>query len=898
MRRRNLRFEALERRLLLAGDVNVTFNRGTLNVTGDGGDNHFQVEYIAPDTYRVTGIDTNVRGIDEYSGVLSVNVNMSRGGNNRVEIKGTEESRFVLPGNLTIQGGSGNDVVVVEWARINGQVTINTGMGNDRVLVQELDAPAAPRVGFTINTSHGNNQVAVVDSVIARNINITTGNNNDQVGLVNVKNAATINIRTGHGAKDQIGIAGVEATNILLDGGNAGRGATRGTAEIGVTGTTLNGNLTIQTGIGDDQVGVGNNAWLIDQIEGLVAEVLGEEEFDLGSAADTVRVTGNVSITTNTGSDTVLIEDLIAAPTPRAGFTINTSHGNNQIVVLESNIARNINITTGNNNDQVGLVNVKNAANIAIRTGHGAKDQIGIAGVEAASILLDGGNFGRGATPGTAEIGVTGTTLTGNLTIQTGNGSDRVGVGNNAQLIAEVQGILDAALPDGAAFSLEDAAGPVEVTGNVSISTNFGNDEVLVEDLNAPLNGPARVTINTGNGNNQVGVVNSSIQRPVSVITGMGRDGVWIRELTGTTGLSINTGGGDDEIGIVDTVIPGNIMINTGTSSPGAGDSGDRVGLIRVTAGNMMIVNDSGNAGFGLAEVNAGNVTLDGGNAVNRRGLAFGPSVIGVTNSTLANLTIRQGHPPDGVFIGIEADLEAGFQLVDPASGNAIEYEMGVVNVAGGTININTNVPGRNPGGDVVRLSHLHAQSLIVDTGLGSDWVRIGANVFVTQNLRITTGADDDWLTIEPSPADFWAKITAPRQNVTIDGGLGNDTLHNRNPSALRADAAFSRWTAEDINLPISGYKWHDLNRNGVWDDGEPGLQGWKIQAMQGTNVVAEVETDENGFYSFRLPGEKEYTFQEVLKPGWTQSWPTIGTYTQLLAWGQVYRNYNFGNHT
>jgi hypothetical protein len=63
MQRRSMRFEPLERRLLLAGDVNVTFNRGTLNVTGDGANNQIAIEYVAPNTFRVTGDgDTTVRG--------------------------------------------------------------------------------------------------------------------------------------------------------------------------------------------------------------------------------------------------------------------------------------------------------------------------------------------------------------------------------------------------------------------------------------------------------------------------------------------------------------------------------------------------------------------------------------------------------------------------------------------------------------------------------------------------------------------------------------------------------------------------------------------------------------------------------------------------------------------
>jgi hypothetical protein len=117
MRRRNLRFEPLERRLLLAGDVNVNFSRGTLNVTGDGGDNQIAIEYLGPGSFLITGNGaTTLRGGNDpidVSGVNSIRVNM-REGNNLVEIRGTVEQPLVVARDLRIQSGRGNDAVVVE----------------------------------------------------------------------------------------------------------------------------------------------------------------------------------------------------------------------------------------------------------------------------------------------------------------------------------------------------------------------------------------------------------------------------------------------------------------------------------------------------------------------------------------------------------------------------------------------------------------------------------------------------------------------------------------------------------------------------------------------------------------------------------------------------------------
>ena len=93
-----------------------------------------------------------------------------------------------------------------------------------------------------------------------------------------------------------------------------------------------------------------------------------------------------------------------------------------------------------------------------------------------------------------------------------------------------------------------------------------------------------------------------------------------------------------------------------------------------------------------------------------------------------------------------------------------------------------------------------------------------------------------------------------------------------------------------------SGMKFHDLDADGVKDDGEDGLSGWTIQALQGGVVVATDVTDADGNYSFSLkPGE--YTFQEVLKADWYQSYPADSTYTETLVSGTPSTGNDFGNY-
>ena len=93
-----------------------------------------------------------------------------------------------------------------------------------------------------------------------------------------------------------------------------------------------------------------------------------------------------------------------------------------------------------------------------------------------------------------------------------------------------------------------------------------------------------------------------------------------------------------------------------------------------------------------------------------------------------------------------------------------------------------------------------------------------------------------------------------------------------------------------------TGMKFHDLDADGIKDDNEGGLGGWTIEALQGGVVVDSTTTADDGTYSFSLkPGT--YTFQEVLKDDWYQSYPADSTYTETLVSGIPSPDNDFGNY-
>ncbi|UCE91290.1 MAG: hypothetical protein JSV90_07725 [Methanobacteriota archaeon] len=105
-----------------------------------------------------------------------------------------------------------------------------------------------------------------------------------------------------------------------------------------------------------------------------------------------------------------------------------------------------------------------------------------------------------------------------------------------------------------------------------------------------------------------------------------------------------------------------------------------------------------------------------------------------------------------------------------------------------------------------------------------------------------------------------------------------------------------ARWAVYKYG-EISGFKTADLNLNGGWDEGEPGLMNWVIQ-LTGELVGGGWDnrtmlTDSGGFYEFTGLGAGVYTVSEVMQAGWTAT--TVTSYTVTVGSGTVLSR-SFGN--
>ena len=109
---------------------------------------------------------------------------------------------------------------------------------------------------------------------------------------------------------------------------------------------------------------------------------------------------------------------------------------------------------------------------------------------------------------------------------------------------------------------------------------------------------------------------------------------------------------------------------------------------------------------------------------------------------------------------------------------------------------------------------------------------------------------------------------------------------------------------ADPNGCTISGYKFHDENANGNWDDGEETLSGWEFYIDLNENgqydpAEPNALSDPNGLFEFEgvsAPGT--YTLGEVQRDGWFQTYPGGLTYQIAAEPNNIYAGYHFGNTT
>jgi hypothetical protein len=120
----------------------------------------------------------------------------------------------------------------------------------------------------------------------------------------------------------------------------------------------------------------------------------------------------------------------------------------------------------------------------------------------------------------------------------------------------------------------------------------------------------------------------------------------------------------------------------------------------------------------------------------------------------------------------------------------------------------------------------------------------------------------------------------AVAMGVNLTGSVSGQGIALDKPECCQRDSS------------LSGQKFHDLNGNGIFDPGEPGLAGWTLELSNGDSAV----TDSNGYYYFMNLPPGTYMVNEVMQPGWIQTAPSSGMHTVTLGSAQSISGLDFGN--
>jgi uncharacterized repeat protein (TIGR01451 family) len=99
----------------------------------------------------------------------------------------------------------------------------------------------------------------------------------------------------------------------------------------------------------------------------------------------------------------------------------------------------------------------------------------------------------------------------------------------------------------------------------------------------------------------------------------------------------------------------------------------------------------------------------------------------------------------------------------------------------------------------------------------------------------------------------------------------------------------------------ISGYKFNDLNGNGIWDMGEPALEGWTVfidEDFDGIFDASEPSTTTDSFGYFEFTGllADLYRIAEVQQSGWVQTYPATSYHDVDIHTLVSSEENNFGN--
>jgi hypothetical protein len=285
------RFESLEERNLLAGDVLVSVLEGRLVIEGDELANNIAITAGAEaGSFVISGLD----GTTVHEG----------------EAPAAEVTVTGVEAGVRVELGEGDDTMALADVSIQSNVSINMGEGNDTVEVgigagepgevMPDEVSVMIRGALRITTEGGNDEITVDDATIRGSLHVDAGDGDDTVSL--------------GGMNGTVGVASL--------GGLGGLGGILNGEKIDAR-VHVRGSLHVDLGGGSNELDMNFvHAKLFASVEG------GSEDDDINIGESQML---SLSVRTGDGMDTISLEGV------RGGFVhLLAGDGNDDVSIVDS----------------------------------------------------------------------------------------------------------------------------------------------------------------------------------------------------------------------------------------------------------------------------------------------------------------------------------------------------------------------------------------------------------------------------------------------------------------------------------------------------------------------------------------------------------------------------------
>jgi hypothetical protein len=195
---RKCKFESLETRQMMAGDVVAKTHAGTLFIKGDNLSNGITITSGTPNQVIITGINaggsgTTVNGLTNTPVVIN---NVTKG--MRVKMLGGNDvvtaNNLTINGVTKINGGVGLDTVNLNSSDFNSSLKLKLGPGADVLNVTATDVQATAKITGGANFD----DVTIVGSNFG-GLNIALNDGNDALSITNTQVVTETTLNGGSG---------------------------------------------------------------------------------------------------------------------------------------------------------------------------------------------------------------------------------------------------------------------------------------------------------------------------------------------------------------------------------------------------------------------------------------------------------------------------------------------------------------------------------------------------------------------------------------------------------------------------------------------------------------------------------------------------------------------------